>query len=243
MSQSLYVPQIPRVKTFMGLRFYFFFDIFMFTDSLPVNSHSLCYSVYHQPGFFQEKPTSNQGMKTLQILAPAIVKSKQEEALFFPDHYPQGIGRPTGKAVEAKKVIETEIKQDWFTSISLMDRALVMGQSVAPLIVGFSFSSVLLTLTLTGTPDGSKPAFFLLDQWVTKPIYLLMQPGSLLCLFKALRSGFLGKIGILLVVVCFGQLPGYVAKTALTVIAQENSKRGENWKVVLFLHSLQSATG
>ena len=85
--------------------------------------------------------------------------------MFSPGHYPSGISGPTGKAVEAKKVIEvTAVKQDRFTDISLMDRSLVMGQSVAPLIVGFSFSSVFLTLTLTGTPDGSKPAFFLLDQ-------------------------------------------------------------------------------
>ena len=42
-----------------------------------------------------------------------------------------------------------------------------------------------------------KTAFFLLDQWVIRPNCFL-QLGVLLCLFMALRSGFLGQLVILL---------------------------------------------
>lgn len=41
-----------------------------------------------------------------------------------------------------------------------------------------------------GIWDGSKPVFFLLDDQVTKPDYLLIQRGVLLCLFIALRLDF-----------------------------------------------------
>lgn len=48
----------------------------------------------------------------------------------------------------------------------------------------------------TGAWDSLKSAIFPLDQEVTKPGYLLIQPVVLLYLFTALRSGYLGQIGV-----------------------------------------------
>lgn len=45
---------------------------------------------------------------------------------------------------------------------------------------------------------GSKLAFFLQEQSVTKPVDFLMQPSIFLCLFIALRSVLLRQIGILI---------------------------------------------
>ena len=48
--------------------------------------------------------------------------------------------------------------------------------------------------------DSSKPAFFLVDQWVTKPAYSLIQPSVVL---RALRPGLPGQTGILCCCLCW----------------------------------------
>lgn len=50
------------------------------------------------------------------------------------------------------------------------------------------------------TWDEPKLAFFLSDHYATKPAWLFKQPGVLLCLFMALRSRFVGQLGILTIV-------------------------------------------
>lgn len=85
--------------------------------------------------------------------------------------------------------IETEVNKSEQTGIDSMESTPVLCRSLFPRWYVFPLT--------TETWDASKLAFFLQEQSITKPAYLSILPGALLCLFTALRAGFLGQTGIL----------------------------------------------
>ena len=100
-----------------------------------------------------------------------------------------------GGGKEAKcEMIETEVKQEWMEGIDSTEGAPVLCQSLFPCWYVFRLPCY-----------SSKQAFFLLEKQVTKPAWLLIQLGVLLCLVIALASRFLGPVLTLRLVFCFGQ--------------------------------------
>lgn len=158
-----------------------------YTYRLVQISLLLCYSACYQAGFFQEK-YSYTGSVT-------VYTSQNRKRHCFTQYLSSGYSLSTGITVrtlqdkrkptllmeEGKKAMRESDRNRGKTRVNVArsrngECSEVMSKSAPPLV---------WVSLITRTWDGSKPAFFLLEELVTKPAYLSVQAVVLLCLFIA----------------------------------------------------------
>lgn len=156
-------------------------------------------------------------------LCHSIVQPKQEEPLFLPGGFSWGHGGRNknnweNSTLRKKKKDEREWKKqrwnnsDWTGHIHLMESAPVLWQSVFPRWDVFPLH--------TWDRYGSKQAFFLPHQWVTKPANLLVQQSVLLCGISRSNWDSCGKFFARLLIVTM----------SLTLSSDNSNSRGSSFK-------------